>query len=139
MLEELLGELHNWFVADWVMGDFAIADGAIKLPVQPQDGQYFRIKGSVFNDGLHQWPTEDLTDEEFNGLVALLAVPKAVQDLAKEIEEWVAKNPVGPYTSESFGGYSYSKATNPQTGQAATWQDVFRQRMAQWKKLPGCW
>lgn len=139
MLERLLSELNNWFVAEWSMGSFTVRDGSISLDREPQDGQYFCIRGSVFNDGLHQWPTEDLVDEEFAGMVALLAVPRAVVELADEIGEWVEENPTGPYTYESFGGYTYTRATNSVTGQAAQWQDVFRARMAPYRKTPGCW
>lgn len=140
MLEEVLWELHNWFVHDVAEGDLSVSDGRlVDLPEGfLQDGQYFRIVGSVFNDGLHQWPAEDLVDETFQGEVWALAVPAAVQALAKEVGEWVARNPSGPYVSESFGGYSYTRATNPSTGQAAGWRDRFRQDLNRWRKVPGC-
>lgn len=140
MLEEVLGELHNWFVADVAEGDFTVSGNVLSgLPDGfLQDSQHFRVVGSVFNDGLHQWPAEDLADETFRGEVWALAVPAAVQALASEVEEWVAKNPESPYVSESFGGYSYTKATSPSTGQAAQWRDVFRSRLNRWRKVPGC-
>lgn len=52
-------------------------DGGITLPFL-QEGQYFRVVGSVFNDGLYQYPTKDMIDEIFDGAVWALAVPKAV-------------------------------------------------------------
>lgn len=140
MLEQVLGELHNWFVREVVEGDFTIADGRLSLPDGPKllDGQYLRVVGSVFNDGLHQWPVVDLADEEFHGEVWALAVPQEVVDLAGVIDDWDAKNAPGPYVSESFGGYSYTRATNGVTGQAATWRDRFRQELNRWRKVPGC-
>lgn len=141
MLEEVLGELHNWFVADVAEGDLSVSDGRlVGLPDGLlQDGQYLRLVGSVFNDGLHQWPATDLRDESgFHGEVWALAVPQEVQDLAGVISDWEEKNAPGPYVSESFGGYSYTRATNPSTGQAAGWRDRFRQDLNRWRKVPGC-
>lgn len=140
MLEQVLGELHNWFVREVVEGDFTISGGQLLLPDGPAllDGQYLRVVGSVLNDGLHQWPVSDLADEEFHGEVWALAVPKEVQDLALLIDDWDQKNAPGPYVSESFGGYSYTRATNASTGQAATWRDVFRTQLNRWRKVPGC-
>ena len=140
MLEQVLGEIHNWFVREVVEGDFTISGGQLLLPDGPalQDGQYLRVVGSVLNDGLHQWPVADLADEEFHGEVWALAVPQEVQDLAGAIDDWDAKNAPGPYVSESFGGYSYTRATNGATGQAAGWRDRFRQELNRWRKVPGC-
>ena len=139
MLEQILKHLNNWFlVADGVhTGTFTVQDGGVTLPFL-QNGQYFRAVGSVFNDGLHQYPAENMTDEIFDGAVWALAIPKAVVSLADEVAAWQEKNGnPGPYTSESFGGYSYSRATNSTTGQAATWQDTFRGRLNEWRRIGG--
>lgn len=140
MLEQVLGELHNWFVREVVEGDFTISGGRLLLPDGPAllDGQYLRVVGSVLNDGLHQWPATGLVDERFEGEVWALAVPQEVVDLAKVIDDWDAKNAPGPYVSESFGGYTYTRATNGSTGQAAGWRDRFRQELNRWRKVPGC-
>lgn len=136
MLEEVLGSIHNWFERDRLIGELHIVDGELVLPHQfLQDGQYFRLVGSVFNDGLHQWPDDTLADEEFDGEVWALAVPAAVVELANEIDEWRKQNPETAYTSESFGGYSYTKGTAAD-GMPMRWQDVFRRRLNQWRKLP---
>ena len=90
---------------------------------------------AVFNDGLHRWPCTDLPDEEFVGTVWALAVPKAITDIANEIEAWRKANPDSAYTSESFGGYSYTKAT-ASDGTPMRWQDAFRRRLNRWRKLP---
>lgn len=66
-----------------------------------------------------------------------MAVPRALIALSDEIKAWVDKNgQESPYTSESFGGYSYSKATNAQ-GMAVGWRDVFRSRLNTWRKIKG--
>ena len=141
MLEEVLDDLHNWFEQSVVFGTFDATGGTIALPegFELLDGQYFRIEGSVFSDGLHQWPVSDLADERFEGAVAALAVPRAVQDLADEIAEWCERNPSpGPYVSESFGGYSYSLGTSAASGAPLGWREVFRSRLNRWRKVPGC-
>lgn len=137
MLEQVLRHLNNWFLVDIHEGTFTVENGSITLPFLLTN-QYFRIVGSVFNDGLHQYPAGDLTDETFTGSVWALAVPQAVIELAAEIEAWQKKNgdaSVSPYQSESFGGYQYSKATDSASGGAVTWQSAFRSRLNAWRKI----
>ena len=138
MLEQVLMNIRNWFPVKGGIysGTFTIKDGGITLPFLA-DMQYFRIYGSVFNDGLHQYNVLDLVDETFNGTIWALAIPKAVIDLATEIEAWEKKNgeaASGIYQSESFGGYQYSKQTASDGGQLTVWS-VFRKRLNQWRKL----
>ena len=103
MLGTILQYLNNWFVRGIYAGDYEIKDGSIVLPFLV-DGQYFRILGSLFNDGLHKYPDDGLVSERFNGVIWALAVPPAVVSLAEEIAAWNEKNGAspGPYTSESF-------------------------------------
>lgn len=134
MLQEILMHLHNWFVVPRGIhhGDFDIKDGGMALPFL-SDGQYFRVVGSVFNDGLHQYPAADMADEAFTGAVWALAIPKEVVSIADEIAAWSAKNAPSAYTSESFGGYSYSKATGA-SGAPIGWREVFADRLAPYRK-----
>ena len=135
---ELCAELRNWFVVpDGIhVQTYTISGGSIAPLDFLQDGQYFRIIGSVFDDGVHQYPASDLTDETFHGAVWSMAVPPAVIDLAAEIEEYNnsdAGKP-SPFTAESFGGYSYTKATDA-NGAPIGWQKAFASRLNQWRKL----
>ena len=139
MLEQVLMNIRRWFPVEGGIhsGTFTIKDGGITLPFLA-DCQYFRICGSVFNDGLHQYNVLDLVDETFTGTIWALAIPKAVVDLSKEIEKWQEKNgesSTSPYQSESFGGYSYSKVTDEETGGAVTWQSAFKQQLSAWRKI----
>lgn len=134
MLEQILAYLHNDFARQALPEqEWTITDGTMKVP-GALSGQYVRIIGSVLNDGVYQYPLTGLTDETFIGTVQMLAIPKAVIDLVDEIQAWSEKNQPTAYTSESFGGYSYSKATNAD-GVAANWQDVFRARLAPYRKM----
>ena len=132
-LELVLANIHNWFDTDRIAGQYVVKDGALSLPFA-LDGQYVRIVGSVFNDGLHRCPLEGLQDESFEGEVWTLAIPQAVQDIAEEVTAYRSSNPATGYTSESFGGYSYSKATDD-NGAPLTWQAAFRSALNPWRKL----
>ena len=141
MLTELCKELRNWFETDKVFDSFTIANGLIDLTGIVQDGQYFRIIGSVFNDGVYQYPidtkTVTLQDETFSGAIWPMAVPPSVIQLASEIGEWVGKyNDISqrPYTSENMPKYGYSKAIG-NNGAGVTWQDMFDKRLNQWRKI----
>lgn len=131
MLTEILKHLNNWFVMpDGVRtGEYSISDGEIVLPFLA-DGQYFRIVGSVFNDGVHKYG-DTLMDETYTGEIWALAIPRAVIELAEEIEAWQEKNGgADGYLSESFGGYSYTKSAD-----ALSWQAAFRGRLNAWRKV----
>lgn len=137
MLEAMLTHLHNWFPAKngKHAGAFAIASGAISPDIGLVPGQYYRIRGSTFNDGLHHSGDADdiLTDEAFEGEVWALAVPRAVQELAGEVAAWVENNPATDKVSESFGGYSYSRGQNA-SGGAGGWQAAFASRLNAWRR-----
>ncbi len=154
MLTEICNYLKNWFTrkpdgSDFpkYTGNFQISEGQIvnemgqELPIQTD--QYFRILGSVFNDGVHKYPAT-LKDEVFNGEVWEMGVPVDVQAIAKEAAEWMKKYgsadsaAMSPFSSESFGGYSYSKASGSSGGGSqagVTWIDVFRSRLSRYKKI----
>lgn len=140
MLEQILRHLNNWFLVGIHKGEFAVEKGGIALPFL-QENQYFRIVGSVFNDGLYQYPCSALIDETFNGAIWALAVPKTVLDLAEDISKWQEKNgdaAASPFTSESFGGYSYSKGSVNSNGSGVvSWQSVFKSRLDTWRRTGG--
>ena len=134
MLEEILEYLNNWFTVEEIFGRFEIKGGSIELPFLA-NGQYFRVIGSVFNDGVYQYQPGgmNLTDESFTGAVWALAIPKAVQELAEEIAAWRESNPETDKTSESFGGYSYSRGQSA-SGGVGGWQAAFAGRLNAWRR-----
>ena len=151
MLTEICKYLRNWFEREMLYGDFIVESGVLTyadgtaLPLL--SGQYFRIIGSVFNAGVHKLgDAEDvLTDEpEFSGAVWSMAVPPAVEELAGEIADWQAKYggvdsaTMSPYSSESFGGYSYNKAQGFASiggGMLTSWDALYGARLAPWRKI----
>ena len=142
-LTELCQELRNWFELKTYIGTFTISGGSISFSEDIlQENQYFRIIGSVFNDGVHQYPASDLTDETFDGAVWAMAVPPSVIALLQDINDWESKYGeaiLSPYSSESFGGYSYSKSTGSDSSGLGNGSDdyrsVFASRLNKWRKI----
>jgi len=145
---ELCMECRNFFKPDIYSGTFTITGGVLEpLPAIPE-GAYIRIVGSTFNDGVYQYGASGLADETFTGAVWLMHVPPDFVALLTDINEWEAANLTaiatataevlaGPYSSESFAGYTYQKKTS--LGDVATsWRDPrlgFAARLNQWRKI----
>ncbi len=152
MLYTICSYLNNFFTleSDKKIGDYAITGGVVSPPLLAQEGQYYRIRGSVNNDGIYKHGEEELSDEPtFRGAIWYMRIPKAFLQLVKKIEDWQARYgsldtkdgriALSPYNSESFGGYSYSKNAASGTGEngtsGASWQGVFAAELNIWKKV----
>ena len=151
MLTEICQYLKNWFDRDQAKfyGKFSITDGVLESHNDGNmgmiDGQYYRIIGSLLNDGVYQYPTEGLKDETFEGAVWFMAIPPTVTALSEDINAWQAKysgvdgTALSPFQSESFGGYSYTKdsgaLTDGSTGGNGGWQSAFANRLKPWRKV----
>ena len=146
MLTEICTELRNFFCSssDIHIGNYTISEGRLSPPVRMENGQYFRIVGSVFNDGVHR-SDETLTDEgPFEGAVWLMRIPQDFLQLVSEMEAWQDKygtieSPnMSPYSSESFGGYNYSKAqgfAGSGGGMLNTVVTVYGDRLRKYRKI----
>ena len=147
MIEQICAYIHNFFYGDRYAGTFTISGGTLEVPGL-LNGQYFRICGSRLNDGVYVYPATPepgkppiLADETFDGVIWDMRPPKSFLTLAEEIEAWQTKYgavTAGPYQSESFNGYSYSKgSTLDSSGKSVpvTWQTTFGSRLNQWRKL----
>lgn len=147
MLTEICAEIKNYFTyeSDKHFGSWSIVDGLI-TPSFDIPTDYIRIVGSHLNDGVHKLSDADLVDEgTFKGAIWVMSPPKAFLDLAAEIAEWQAKNgnvespAMSPYNSESFGGYSYSKAgtasNDGNTNGAANWIGAYNSRLNIYRKI----
>ena len=142
MLTEICEELHNFFCKpqDIQSGEFTIENGSIGNLSFLQSGQYFRIVGSVFNDGVWRYGVDtDLHDEVFSGQIWPMSIPKQIIDLDAEATQWISDNAAvlnSPYQSESFAGYSYSKAVSASgDGNGITWQTQFAGKLKPYRKL----
>lgn len=146
MLSELCKEINNWFEQRKYFGEFVVEDGQLTGDFSLQENQYFRIVGSVFNDGVYKFDDDlELENETFDGAIWAMAIPSEVIALASDIEAWKNKyqsidSPaMSPYNSESFGGYSYSKSSGGSTSGSVdlsgTWQGAFADRLNHWRKI----
>lgn len=142
MLEKILDHIHNYFIKEVHSGDFRIVSGKLDVDFL-LDGQYFKVVGSALNDGVYKYDDQlSMNDENFNGEVWAMAVPRAVIALALEIEEWVGKFGAAassPFQSESFGGYSYTKGNAGRSADggygSGSWEDVFRSQLNAYRKI----
>ena len=90
VLEQICAFIHNYFYGDRYSGTFTIKGGILTVDGL-LNGQYFRVCGSKLNDGVYQYPAEGLADETFTGEIWPMKVPKAVWEIAAEVEAWQAK------------------------------------------------
>lgn len=148
-LTQVCDHLNNHFVKSVERGTFTISGGSITLRRKPLTGQYIWLVGGVLANGIYK-VTDSMPvlvgysvpisaeDETFNGAVALLAVPAGLVEIAGEIETFQTKqaadksNPT--LISESYSGYSYSRATGT-NGTPATWTEVFASRLNGYRRM----
>ena len=151
MLSEVCHELKNWFDVSQLRGKFEVKNGIVTIyqdsSIPIANGQYFRIVGSIFNDGVWKYDEAQaetsLVDEIFDGAVWLLAIPKEVIALSDDIDAWKNKYlttqsvAMSPFNSESFGGYSYSKSSGGDSagGGGVSWQSTFAKQLNRWRKI----
>lgn len=150
MLTEICQYLKNWFNrkpdgTDYpkFSGVFEIRNGELNIE-ELAEGQYFRIMGSLLNDGVHKKGEGGLVDEQFDGTVWSMGVPPEIVALADEITAWQKKygdiesEAMSPYQSESFDGYSYTKQQGYAStggGMLTSWHAVFASRLYPWRKI----
>lgn len=142
MLTEMCNTCRNWFTprGGKHVGKFTIESGSISPLDFILDDQYFRILGSHFNDGVYKNTPDVLSSlipESFDGQIWEMCVPPAFITLSNEIDDFNKKltdGAIGPYESESWGGYSYTLATGS-SGGVITWQEAFAPKLAEWRKL----
>lgn len=151
MLTEVCDFVHNYFEHTDYHGTFEISNGTINLDSLVANGQRFRIIGSALNDGIYTWMNGTVYDDDgtmgvslmpetFEGTVSAMAVPRLFLQIVDDIIAWTEANKDvldSPYTSESFGGYSYTKATGSgaNAGGSLSWQDVFRGKLNAYRKI----
>lgn len=142
-LTELCQELHNWFDRERYIGSITLdAEGDVYcngVKIGLLNGQYFRVMGSVFADGVHVYPDTTAKPEAFDGAVWAMAVPPDFLALVQEIQDWnthVRPKMFGPYSSEnlSSSGYSYQRQSADDMAKA-DYKTVFAARLNKWRKL----
>ena len=147
MLEQVLTHIHNWFPhGETAVRGCAIEGGQLPASFSIPEGVWYRIQGSLLNDGLHMGGAGDLVDETFDGTITVCAIPNALLEVVEEIEDWQAAYREGrnkalgsPYSSESFDGYSYSmrdySGANSASGGLSGWQAEFAGQLNAWRRI----
>lgn len=120
MLTRVCRYLKNWFVkSNTGNGDVAVIDGKVYFngsEIEMNEGQHFALVRTRYVYGVYAYGDE-IEDSEFEGAVWIMDVPKDVLDVVVRMTAWEEANggsdspAMSPYQSESFGGYSYSKAS----------------------------
>ena len=66
-----------------------------------------------------------------------MKIPPSFLALNTEIDDYSKSDAaaISPYASESWGGYSYTKATNAAGKPDSSWKNVFASRLNVWRKL----
>ena len=150
MLTEVCNYVHNYFEYAIYSGTFEISDGRIDLGALVKPGQRFMIRGSALNDGIYTYRSGFIFDDDgdtgvslaaetFTGTIIVMAVPVTFLEILEAIKAWQTKNQAvldSPYQSESFGGYSYTKASSSGgSGGVFGWKDQFKSRLNAYRKI----
>lgn len=144
-MEFVMQEINNYFYKTVEKNEFSINEGKVKVKGNYFPDQFIKIEGSIMNDGIYkilsfenqEIKIENTIDEEFEGAIYGLAIPKDFIELIKEIEEYQKMNPISKSNviSESYlNGYSYTMATNS-NGQISGWQDVFKSKLDTYRRV----
>lgn len=150
-MEEILNYLNNYFYSYALIINVTFEEDGKSFTVSKfknnlYKGQYIKIEETTINDGIFKiisikdngdsitvtTDSVDFVEGDFRCLILALAVPRPVIKLKEEIEEFKTKNKPSVYTSESFGNYSRSWATNSK-GALLTWKDVFKEELNQYR------
>ena len=133
MIGQICQYIKNYFTYehDRIIGDWSVVNGKL-VPSLDIPTDYYAIFGSRKNNGVHKVNDygDVLVDEgPFHGSVWFMSPPQDFLDKVEEITAWIdtyGKTLNSPYTSESFGGYSYTKGKSRSGSDfGITWRDQF--------------
>lgn len=134
----VMRQTRNYFEREKMEGVFSISGGVLSpAPKAP----YVCIQGSAFCDGVWRLAggmliAEDglfSPEETFEGVVWGLHPPNRFLALCEQISAYEEKNPAGALQSESFGDYSYTRASG-QSG-AQGWSSAFWLQLLPYRRM----
>lgn len=141
-IETILRYLNNYFYRFGEYGEQNIKINKLKVKGAYRVGEYVKIVGSLYNDGVYQVigvevgsivVAGELSDEDFTGTIFSLAIPKRIKEIAEQIQEFNRQLSASGFESESFGDYSYTRAKN-KNGELMGWKDIFKSELALYRK-----
>lgn len=123
--------VNNYFERAYIDGTFTISGGVLSpAPSAP----YVAIEGSAWHGGVYRIDQlREQPEETFAGRVWALQPPDDFVRLCEEIAQYDADNPTGALQSESFGEYSYTRASG-QNG-VIGWQTAFAARLWPYRRM----
>lgn len=135
-VDAVMRHVRNYFERGWVDGTLVISGGVLSVPV---DAPYIAITNSRYNDGVHRMLSDTvaehpLRDETFSGRIWLLYPPANFLDLCADASSFDEKNPAGALKSESFGEYSYTRASAG-SGDLLTWETALASRLMPYRRM----
>ncbi len=144
-LAMVMAECRNHFPIACTAGLMRLESGVLRLPETLPDCRYVYLSGGTQEDLWEASRTLDgglllardgqaPRDEAFCGRVFCLRPPLNFLSLAEEAEAYRNKAPVGPFLSESFGGYSYTRASGS-GGRPLAWQDALRPQLNAYRRM----
>ena len=141
-IEAVMAECHNFFEDGYADAEFTVtANGTLTPAVGVLDNQYVCIRGSTFHDGVWQMVSgkltrsedDDFPAESFTGRLWYLHPPGAFLDIVESITAFDQKTPVTGLQSESFGGYTYTRASGSQG--ALRWQEAYSSMLMPYRRM----
>lgn len=145
-LSRICAALKNYFVQfdqDVHAGVYTIDSHVVTPSNFLQNGQYFRVVGSVFNDGVYKFGDADsmglLVDETFSGAIWTMRVPRSFIDLVSDYDrlnakiEELALVSTG-FASESFDGYSYTLSSGA-PAELLQWKSRLDSELNQYRRI----
>lgn len=141
-MEEILDYIKNYFAVTKENNTFNINNGAITIRGKYLEGQYIKLEGSILNDSIYKIESVDnntitvvgAINEEFEGAIYGLAIPKEIVELSKKFEEQKEKIVSSIYESESFGEYSYTLAKN-EKGEIYGAIDTIKKELSRYRQM----
>lgn len=129
----VMRHVRNFFERGCIEGEFTVSGGVLNpMPKAP----YVAIEGSMYYDGVYrsdELPNDKGETEIFMGRVWALHPPEDFVSLCEEIAKFDEKNPTGSMQSETFGEYSYNRATV--NGNVQGWQMAFAQQLIPYRRM----
>ena len=142
-ITNMCGLLRNYFTdkEHIFSGTYTIVDKSLNIDFIKSD-QYFRITGSVFNNGVYCNNPDDLKrlrDETFSGTIWAMSVPADFIELCDDAERFKEKiseisGNFSGYVSETWGGYTYTLPTSAPAF-IQDWQYRIKQGMNKYRRL----
>lgn len=133
----VMRHVRNFFERGARLGNFTIIGGAL---TPAPECSYVYISGSALHDGVWalsgdmlQGAQDGMKDDSFTGFVFELHPPGDFLRLCEEISSYDDAHPVGEMQSETFGDYSYTRASSQ--GGEQGWQSAYRKRLDAYRRM----